>query len=465
MPLSFESLARSCVGLDVEVPVFGGERRRYVNLDTAATTPALRQVQEAVDRFLPLYSSVHRGAGHKSLVSTEVFDRCRQRVAEFVGASLAHSTVIFGKNTTEMVNKLSRRLHLAENDVVLLSDMEHHSNDLPWRKVPKVIRLPVDKRGALDLDQVEDELRRRKGRVRLLAVSGASNVTGHQPPIHELAVLAHRYGALILADCAQLAPHRRIDVLPPSSPGHLDFVVFSAHKMYAPYGVGALVGPRGFFDQSEPDDVGGGTVEVVTATRAYWAASPDRDEPGTPNLLGVVALARAIACLTEVGFDSIAKHERDLTAHALRRLADVPGLSLYGDSAPVPGEDRIGVIPFNLRGVNHALLATALSWEGGIGVRSGCFCAHPFIQRLLGIDDAGSLDLTTQVLANDRRELPGLVRMSFGVFSTEKDVDAAADLLGQIAREGLRGTYRYDDEAGEYRAEGHVVEVDTELGI
>ena len=326
MALSFESLATSCVGLDVEVPVFGGGRRRYVNLDTAATTPALRQVQEAVDRFLPLYSSVHRGAGHKPLVSTEVLARCRQRVAEFVGASLAHSTVIFGKNTTEMVNKLSRRLHLAENDVVLLSDMEHHSNDLPWRKVPKVIRLPVDRRGALDLDQVEGELRRREGRVRLLAVSGASNVTGHQPPIHELAVLAHRYGALILADCAQLAPHRRIDVLPPSSPGHLDFVAFSAHKMYAPYGVGVLVGPRGFFDQSEPDDVGGGTVELVTANRAYWAASPDRDEPGTPNLLGVVALGRAIACLMEVGFDSIAKHERDLTAYALRRLAEVPGL-------------------------------------------------------------------------------------------------------------------------------------------
>ena len=200
---------------------------------------------------------------------------------------------------------------------------------------------------------------------------------------------------------------------------------------------------------------------------AYWAASPDRDEPGTPNLLGVVALARAISCLMEVGFEAIAKHERDLTAHALRRLAEIPGLSLYGDTTPVPGEDRIGVIPFNLRGVNHALLATALSWEGGIGVRSGCFCAHPFIQKLLGLDDAGAAELSRrfQVLAGDRRALPGLVRMSFGVFSTEMDVEAAAELLNQIAREGLRGTYHYDDEAGEYRAEGHVVDVDSALGI
>ena len=123
------------------------------------------------------------------------------------------------------------------------------------------------------------------------------------------------------------------------------------------------------------------------------------------------------------------------------------------------------MIPFNLNGINHALLATALSWEGGIGVRSGCFCAHPFIQRLLCVGDQGAIDMADRILANDRREIPGLVRMSFGVFSTEKDVDVAADLLGQIAREGMRGTYRYDDESGEYRAEGHVVEIDSALGI
>jgi cysteine desulfurase/selenocysteine lyase len=251
----------------------------------------------------------------------------------------------------------------------------------------------------------------------------------------------------------------------PDDPAHLDFVVFSAHKMYAPYGIGALVGPRDFFDRSEPDEVGGGTVELVTSSRAYWAATPDRDEPGTPNLLGVVALGRAIACLTEVGFDAIATHERDLTAYALRRLAAVPGLALYGDAEPVPREDRIGVIPFNLEGYNHSLLATVLSCEGAIGVRSGCFCAHPFIQKLLELDDQGASDLASQILGRDRRALPGLVRMSFGVFSTERDVDAAVDLLTQIAKEGPRGKYFYDAASGEYRAEGHVVELDPSLGF
>jgi len=464
MGWTLETLAASSIGREQEVPVLGG-RRRYINFDNAATTPALGPVRETVDRFLASYSSVHRGSGHKSLVSTEVFERCRDRVARFVGASLEHDTVIFGKNTTEMVNKLSRRLPLQKGDVVLLSDMEHHSNDLPWRKIAEVVRLPVDHRGALDLNQMEDELRRKAGRVKFVAISGASNVTGYQPPIHEIAALAHRYGARVLADCAQLAPHRKVDMRPASDPGHLDFVVFSAHKMYAPYGVGALVGPREFFDQGEPDHVGGGMVEVVTTSRAYWSAAPDRDEPGTPNLIGAVALARAISCLEEVGFDALAAHERQLTAYALRRLAEIPGVTLYGDAVPVPGEDRIGVIPFNLAGFNHALLAAALSWEGAIGVRNGCFCAHPFINHLLRIDEAAATRWISRVLGNDRSDMPGLVRMSFGLFNTEAEVDQAVALLSEFATHGLRGSYQLDKGSGEYRAEGCVTEIPADLGF
>lgn len=465
MPLTFSDLASSCVGTEVTVPIFGGGRRRYVNLDNAATTPALRQVQEAVDAFLPTYSSVHRGAGYKSLVSTEVFDRCRRRVAEFVGADPRQSTVIFGKNTTEMVNKLARRLALAEGDVVLLSDVEHHSNDLPWRRAAQVVRLPVDHRGAMDLDRLEAELKARAGKVKIVAASGASNVTGYQAPLHEIATLAHRYGALILADCAQLAPHRQIGVRAASDPGHLDFVVFSAHKMYAPFGIGVLIGPRAFFDGSDPDEVGGGTVDLVTSERAYWAASPDRDEPGTPNLLGIIALARAIGCLMEVGFASIAAHERRLTAYALDRLSAIPGLTLYGDHHPVSGEDRIGVIPFNLEGHSHALLASAMSWEGAVGVRSGCFCAHPFIQQLMGLRREDIPGLLSQVRGHDRAKLPGLVRMSFGLFNNEGDVDQAVEVLSQIARHGLRGDYHYDTRFGEYVPVGCEVAIDPRLGL
>ncbi len=461
MSLTFEELSRSCVGTDAVVPFLGGERR-YVNLDNAATTPALRQVQETIDRFLPWYSSIHRGTGYKSRLSTEVFERCRATVADFVGAT-ANETVIFGKNTTEMVNKLSRRLGLSQADVVCLSDAEHHSNDLPWRKVAQVVRLPVDRRGAMDLDALETELRR--GRVRVVAATAASNVTGHLSPIHEIAALAHRHGALCFADCAQLAAHRRVDMRPPEDPGHLDLLAFSAHKMYAPYGVGALVGPRRLFDQGEPDHVGGGMVEVVTPTRAYWSQSPDRDEPGTPNLLGAIALARAIRCLLEAGFDAIAEHEQRLTRYALARLAKLPGITLYGDAGWVSGEDRVGVIPFNLAGVGHSLLSAAISWEGAIGVRHGCFCAHPFIQRLLELSAADSSRMIDQVLAHDRREIPGLVRMSFGLYNDERDVDALALTLERFAREGLSGRYRFDAVLGEYEPEGFRPAIDPSLGI
>ncbi|MHB1843894.1 MAG: aminotransferase class V-fold PLP-dependent enzyme [Deltaproteobacteria bacterium] len=461
VPYTFAELSRACVGIDAEVPILGGWHR-YVSLDNAATTPALRPVQEAVDRFLPWYSSVHRGTGYKSRLSTEIFERCRATVAELVGASPT-DTVIFGKNTTEMVNKLSRRLGLSQADVVCLSDAEHHSNDLPWRKVAQVVRLPVDRRGEMNLNALEVELRR--GRVRVVAATGASNVTGYVSPIHEIAALAHRYGALCFADCAQLAPHRRIDMRPTGDPGHLDFLAFSAHKMYAPYGVGVLVGPRRLFDQGEPDHVGGGMVEVVTATRAYWSASPDRDEPGTPNLLGAVALARAIRCLLEVGFDAIAGHERRLTEYALGRLSRVPGITLYGDPAWIPGEDRVGVIPFNLAGLNHALLASALGWEGGIGVRNGCFCAHPFINRLLELTEADSERMITKVLGADRSDVPGLVRLSFGIYNDERDVDELCEALERLGRAGPRGSYRFDPLLGEYLAEGATVALDRSFGI
>jgi cysteine desulfurase / selenocysteine lyase len=464
MALTFEELQRSCLGTEVEVPVLGG-KRRYVNFDNAATTPALRQVRDAVDRFLENYSSVHRGTGYKSLLSTEVFERCRRRVLDFVHASPADDTVIFGKNTTEMVNKLSRRFGLKLDDVVLISDAEHHSNDLPWRKVARVVRIPVDHRGAMELSRIEDELKRARGRARVVAVCGASNVTGYQPPIHDIAALAHRHGASLFADCAQLAPHRAVDVRPPGDPGHLDFVAFSAHKMYAPYGVGVLVGPKRFFDHGDPDHVGGGMVEMVTPDRAYWSPSPDRDEPGTPNLLGAVALARAIGCLEEVGFPAIAEHERRLTTHALKRLREVPGLTLYGDAEPRSGEDRIGGIPFNLAGMNHALLAAALAWEGGVGVRHGCFCAHPFIAHLLRLSDRDAERMIDRILASDRSDVAGLVRMSFGLFNTEREVGQVVELLRELAAGGPRGRYRFDPAWGEYRAEGNEAEIDPALGI
>lgn len=214
------------MGHDQRVPLLDGRSTPYVNLDNAASTPALKTVMDAVTRFMPLYSSVHRGSGYKSRLSTKAYDRAREIVGAFVGADPETNTVIFGKNTTEAINKLAYRLPLSENAVVLTTLLEHHSNDLPWRNRAKVVRVGATPEGRLDEDDFDLKLAAYAGRVALVAVSGASNVTGFVQPIHRLACKAHAVGAKILVDAAQLAPHRAIDMKDDDDLEHLDFVTF-----------------------------------------------------------------------------------------------------------------------------------------------------------------------------------------------------------------------------------------------
>ncbi|MBC7478580.1 MAG: aminotransferase class V-fold PLP-dependent enzyme, partial [Pseudorhodobacter sp.] len=375
IPAKVQSLRSMIVGIDQQVPVLGGRSLPYVNLDNAASTPALREVLDTVNRFMDWYSSVHRGSGFKSQVSTHAYEEARSIVATFVGANSAEHVVIFGKNASEAINKVSWRLGFVPDDVVLVSQMEHHSNDLPWRAQARVVHIGVHDDGSLDLAHLEMLLLKYAGRVRLVAVTGASNVTGYMPDIHALARQVHAAGAQILVDCAQLAPYRTIDMGNLDDPAHLDYVTLSAHKMYAPFGTGALVGRRDTFDRGEPEHRGGGTIDFVALDSVAWAASPDRDEAGTPNVVGAVALAAAIRALSDIGMDRIAAHEAALRSHALTRLARIQGLRLYGSG---DGSRHLGVIPFTLASQPHGLVAAALSAEYGIGVRSGCFCAHPY---------------------------------------------------------------------------------------
>ena len=248
--------------------------------------------------------------------------------------TLRTATVIFGKNTTEAINKLAFRFPLLPHQVVLSTVMEHHSNDLPWRRRAPVVRAAVTPDGRLDEDDMDRLLAAYGERVALVTVSGASNVTGFVQPIHRLARKAHAVGARILVDAAQLAAHRRIDVKPVDDPEHLDYVVLSAHKMYAPFGTGALVGRQDTFLHGAPEHPGGGTVEIVTPTDVYWAGLPAREEAGSPNVIGAVAMAVAAQTLMDAGMDGIARHEASLTAYALRRLQAVPGLTVYGTGDP-----------------------------------------------------------------------------------------------------------------------------------
>jgi selenocysteine lyase/cysteine desulfurase len=455
------------------VPVLGGAPRRYVNLDNAASTPVLRDVLATVERFMHWYSSVHRGAGFKSRVASQAYDDARAIVARFVGARPDQHMALFGKNTTEAINLLSRRLALAADDVVLISCMEHHSNDLPWRVRAQVRHIGVDTTGRLDERHLDQLLQANAGRVRLVAITGGSNVTGITPDVHALAVKVHAVGAQIFVDCAQLAAHRAIDIGDLDDPAHLDYVAISAHKIYAPFGTGALIGRRDTFERGEPDQRGGGTVAYVSTDSVDWAAAPERDEAGTPNVVGAVALAAALQCLQAFGMAAVAEHEAELTAYALTRLARVEGIRLYGELDPLRAQhahqhadqhahphgkqrahQRLGVITFNLERHPHALVAAILSTEFGIGVRNGCFCAQPYLKRLLQIDAAQAQRIRSEICAGDHHDVPGMVRMSLALHNTAADIDALADALERIARGEFSGVYSQDRASGEYAAAG-----------
>lgn len=433
-PLKYRANFRNLfVGLDTPVPIAQGGSKIGINFDNAATTPPFLSVMEEIARFAPQYSSIHRGTGYKSVFSSQVYEEARKEVMKFVGGDPRTDVVIFLKNTTEAINKLSYRLwDRNKNGIVLTTWMEHHSNLLPWRDKYSVDYVEIDEQGRLRLEDLQSKLERYQGAVKLVAVTGASNVTGHRNPIYKIAELAHRYGAKICVDGAQLVPHAPVDMRPSQSPEHIDFLAFSAHKMYAPFGTGVLIGPREVFEQGSPEYSGGGTVRMVTSDRVIWDAPPHKEEAGTPNLMGVVALVAAIRSISTLGMKRVQGHEERLLEYAYARLRGMEGLTLYGGipTNSHQAAQRISVIPFNIQGMYHEDVAERLSLEGGIAVRSGCFCAQPYVQRLLQIPKRDM----ERYIANPALPHPGMVRASFGLYNTQEEIDGFVDLLGRILR-------------------------------
>jgi selenocysteine lyase/cysteine desulfurase len=384
---------------------------------------------EEITKFSTMYSSIHRGTGYKSQVSSQLFEEARSIVLKFVNADPLQDTVIFVKNTTEAINKLSYRLWEGKKKSVVLSTfMEHHSNDLPWRNKFQVDYVQTDLCGKLSLEDLESKLIKHKGNVKLVTVTGASNVTGYVNPIHKIAELAHRHKAKILVDGAQLIPHNGVDMKPKNPLQHIDYLAFSAHKMYAPFGIGVLIGPKETFQHGISEFVGGGTAETVTHDWVVWEKPPHKEEAGSPNVMGVVALVAAIKTLTALGMSSIDHYERQLTDYANSKLKLIPGIALY--SQTVSGEPRIGVIPFNLKGIEHERVATILSNQAGIAVRTGCFCTQPYIQRLLSIPPK-QMEFYRR---NADAPRPGIVRISFGLYNDFAEIDILTQLLGKIAK-------------------------------
>ncbi|MFT4393768.1 aminotransferase class V-fold PLP-dependent enzyme [Gordonia lacunae] len=401
------------VGADVSVPLAHGGTTRYVNLDYAASAPALSSVAAAVAEGLGEYASVHRGAGHLSQVTTARYEAARETVREFVRGRV-DDAVVFTRNTTDAINLAA---HITPGDVVVL-DIEHHANLLPWCA-------PRDGRNRARVvpacDTIEDTLVALEAELAsapasLLAVTAASNVTGEVLPIGRLASIAHRHGARILVDAAQLVAHRPVSIV---SHG-IDYLAFSGHKAYAPFGAGVLIGRRDWFDAADPYLAGGGaTADVDLGPRAggvTWHTGAARHEAGSPNVLGAVSIAQACRALADLGPEAIGLHELRLSERLDQGLAAVDGvrpLRIFSDST-----DRVGIAGFTVDGIAPRVVAEYLSARHGIGVRDGRFCAHPLLRRL--------------------GHPAGAVRASFGAGTTSEDIDRLLDALRALTAETIR---------------------------
>ncbi|WP_433383718.1 aminotransferase class V-fold PLP-dependent enzyme [Actinoplanes sp. CA-142083] len=378
----------------------------FVHLDYAATAPCVRAAADAVNALLPSYGSVHRGTGPRSQTSTLEYERARDVIADFLGCRPGDQ-VVFTRNTTDALNLLARALPPGTTTVVF--DGEHHANLLPW---PNALRLRAPASWAEAVTAAERALRDLDGPV-LLTVTGASNVTGELWPVRELAEVAHRHGARIAVDAAQLAPHVPVSLAELGA----DYVALSGHKLYAPFGAGVLAGRADWLDAAPPYLAGGGASAHVgdRAGDVRWAAGPARHEGGTPNLLGAVSLAAVCAALVEADRAALRAHEQELLAHLREGLRRVPGaaeVSVFGT-----GSERVGIVSLALDGRDPSAVATRLADEFGIGVRAGKFCAHPLVRRLSG-DSAGCAG--------------GLLRVSFGLGTTFEDIDRLLEALAAL---------------------------------
>ncbi|HEY4491842.1 MAG TPA: aminotransferase class V-fold PLP-dependent enzyme, partial [Acidobacteriota bacterium] len=324
-------------------------------------------------------------------------------------------------------------------DVVIASIMEHHSNDLPHRKhFREVVHVPAamaaHSLGCVNLERIEEALREYGPKVNYIAITGVSNVTGIINPIHDVAELAHRYGTLIVVDAAQMAAH-----IPIQMSGHadaarnLDVLVFSGHKVYAPGSPGVVVTRKDLFAGIEPQEVGGGMVDQVYINRYTTTQEfPDREEAGTPNICGALGLAAALYVLNKVGMDTIADEECRLIDYALKKLATVNGIIIYGETDCSLCE-RTAAISFNLKNLDHGLTAAVLNDYFNIAVRNECFCAHPYVREMITQSLAEEAErLSDEQLANLAELHRGMVRASFGIYTTTEDIDALVTALHHI---------------------------------
>lgn len=421
-----DDLRKLFIGLDKKVNVNGKGRIIPINFDNAATTPPFKRVMKKVLETSEYYGSIARGDGQKSQYCSDLYDECREYILEYFNAPSDKYTAIFVSNTTDGLNKLSNILIKSKDDIVITTRMEHHSNDLPWRGKCNLKYVDVDKDGRVRIEEIEKLLDEYKEKVKYITITGASNVTGYVNDIKKIAKMIHKYGGKIIVDGAQLVPHKKISIIQEDCTEDIDFLVFSGHKIYAPFGSGVIIGLKDIFNDNLPDLKGGGTVQIVLDDRQLWGETPEKNEAGTPNLFGALAIAEALKEMDKIGFENIEKNERELLSYLIKELKEFNRITLYADNDNI--DDKLGILVFNINGITYEEVGEKLAEIRGIAVRQGGFCAHPYTRRILGISND---DLQKYISENG---IPGMVRVSLGVYNTKKEINIFLDTIEYLCR-------------------------------
>ena len=440
--LEIKDIQNAFIGLDTHYTQADGQRTRRVYLDSTASTLMMKPAFEAVSSLLGHYANTHSHMYFSAKLSSEAYDWAHERVLDFLKADKDEYVCFFtGSGTTAGINRMAKAFADFRPDrrTTMVSIMEHHSNDLPHRKhMERVIHLPLESPtgnpGCVDLVALENELKANQEQINYIAITGVSNVTGIINPIYDAAELAHKYGALILVGGAQMASHVPVQISGHENPmRNIDAFVFSGHKTYAPGSPGVVVCRKDILSTVEPELVGGGMVEQVLVDRYIVKDSfPDREEAGTPNIPGAVSLAVALDILDSVGMNDIYEEETAFIEEALGKMKTIDGLHIYGetDCTVCP---RSASVSFNIAGLDHSFVAAVLNDYHNIAVRNECFCAHPYVKKMI------EKELPEDVLSffeNDPRALrmvkPGMVRASFGIYNTQEDVDKLIYAINDI---------------------------------
>jgi len=449
-----ERIKSDFIGLDTEYYIVDGSKTKRIYLDSTASTLMMGPAFRAGTQFLEHYANTHSLMHFSAKISTKTYDWVHSRVLEFVGADPDIYTCFFtGSGVTAGMNRIAKCMKnfSPDKDTVLVSLMEHHSNDLPHRKHGgNVFHIPLDtadsRLGSIDLDNLEKYFIKFKDKINYVAVTGISNVTGIINPINEVAKIAHRYGAYIIVDAAQLAAHVPIKMYGHKDLGsNIDALLFSGHKTYAPGSPGAVIVRKDIMESIEPEEVGGGMVDRVFPD-SYIVSSkfPDREEAGTPNILGTITLGAAIEILDRIGMENILNEDKELTNYALDKMLKIDDVIVYG-SSNIDRAPRAGTISFNILGMNHGLVAAILNDYFNIAVRNECFCAHPYVEKMLETTHLDQMSRTKQISSKWNAEpWMGMVRSSFGIYTSMEDIDYFISSLSKISMNKQRYSEHYN---------------------